>query len=144
MIATLNVVLFVLKAIETLAVLAILCLVVDFIYFEYTQWKIKDAAWKTKTDALLEKAHAEHEAVNQLLKDSREALVKAKVREDLRQQKSDEAWGSFFDDGYFRGFDDNGRLIYRGAAAPQEPDWEFYKNVDAVVDVQIFENTKEL
>jgi hypothetical protein len=146
-IVILNVVLFVLKFIEVLAILAITVLGVDFAYAEFIEWKHKESARKASVPVffdLAKVAHAEHAAVDKLLEDSRKKLADAKTRDELRQTKTDEAWGGFFNDDYYRGFDHDGQLLNRGAVAPSEPDWAIYGGTEQIAVVDILTNTKEL
>lgn len=126
MIMTLNALLFVLKAIEVLVVLAVLILSADFIYAEYVEWKRT-----ARKDAEVVAGDIVY-----LTPDQRKA--------NLRAAKEAEARESFFTDGYYINFDRNGQLIYRGATPPSDPDWSFYQSVDSHVDGQIFTNTEEI
>lgn len=151
MLTSLEIVLFVLKCFEVLAVLIIAIITVDFLCFEYQEWRKKNVEWAKTTERLLAaatvavaSATASHIAIDQLLEDSKVRLAEAKERDERRYQKEQEARQSFFDDGYFRGFDANGQLIYRGATAPSGQDWAFFEGQDKVADSQIFENTREI
>lgn len=133
MITTLDVLLFCLKVILALSVLAILLLGADYLWYEYSQWK-------RTTETARHRADKELSAVEKVRQDAVENLLKTRRRE----QKEAEAAKSFFMEDYFRGFDENGALIYRGATAPSDADWEFYKAVDNVADATIFTTTEEL
>lgn len=133
MVAILNALLIGLKFIEVLAVLGILAIGADYVVYEIAQSR--------STTERIPK-HSTSEKSTKLRVE--ELLDDAKAR--LRQQKEDEARAAdpFFEDGYFNGFDSDGRLIYRGSTAPSNVDWDFFAKVDARVDADIFENTKEL
>lgn len=144
MIVTLDIALFVLKTAFVLCLLAMIVLAADYLYYEYLTWKKRDAAWMAKTERLIVEQETAPLAVERLLEDSRVKLAEAKAKDELRRHKEWEARESFFNEGYFNGFDQTGQLIYRGATAPAGVDWEFYQTTDAIADAQIFENTREL
>lgn len=140
MIITLNVLQVILEIILGISIIGILIIGADYVYFEIAEMVKRDRVWLEIARHLIQNGHVESTHVDKLIEDSEEELRKTK----LRAEKEDEAWMGFFGEGYFRGFDEQGRLIYRGATAPMEPDWDFFTKVDAIVDNQIFTNTEEL
>lgn len=135
----LNVLLVILYVLEIIAVLAILVIAIDYIYYELTQAIQRERDWTYTARHLVQEAEEECAKVNQLIADSVADLEKAK----LRAAKENEARESFFKEDYFRGFDQNGHLIYRGATAPMEPNWDFFKVTDKIADGEIFANTED-
>lgn len=140
MIIFLNVLLVILEILLGISVLGIFIIGADYIYFEIALNAKSGRVWIEVSRTMIQNAQEEHAHVDTLLTESSEELRKT----ELRAEKEDEAWAGFFGEGYFRGFDEQGRLIYRGATAPMEPDWNFFTKVDAIVDGQIFTNTEEL
>jgi hypothetical protein len=140
MIISLIVLLVILKSVLALCIMTILLIAADFIYFEINTMVKRDRDWTNTSRHMIENANEETAAVNKLIDDSMANLRKAKIR----AEKEAEAWQSFSNEGYYRGFNKDGKLIYRGTSASSDPDWVFYNKVDEFVDGQIFTNTEEL
>lgn len=121
MITFLNGFVAVLKVIEVVAVTTILAIAIDFLFFDDKRCR--------------------NVKVEDQYKAQREA-EKNKLR--LIKELEAAATQSFFENGYVRGFDPNGSLIYRGARIPTQQAWEYYKLVDEFADSKIFEHTEVL
>lgn len=140
MITTLNALQIVLETLLVVCVLAILVIGADFVYFEFQQMVTRNRAWDEKARKMIYVARHEAANVDALIADSTAELKKAK----LRHEKEIEAWNDYLAGDYFRGFDEDGFLIYRGASAPCDPDWEFFTEIDKIADAAIFTNTEDL
>jgi hypothetical protein len=135
MILTLDVVLVILKVVFVLALVALLFLAIDLAVYEYVDREKRRAHSKALAVENAKRVVATLKRQAQLRVQAEKAAMAKKLFEEEP-----------YDLGFCMesGFDSEGRLLYRGTEAPSEPNWEFYKKIDAVVDSQIFENTEEL
>jgi hypothetical protein len=127
MISTLNVLLFWLKVLEFLCVMAILIIGVDLAWYTFDGWHQKTTRVKAEEAAK-----------------SKVQELKKRAQARLRNQKEAEAWDGFFKDGYVFGFDINGEFLYRGEHRfPTEKAEEYSREMDKRAADQIFENTED-
>lgn len=95
--------------------------------------RLKEAAKARETAKL-------QEDINKLKK-----ISQAKLREEKEASAAHEEllWG-FYDESYPRGFDRDGKLLYRGYTVAPEDVFDNYRKLDELADDLIYENTKEL
>lgn len=143
MVTSLNILLYVLKTIEVVAVLAIILIGIDLAVYLARDGKPahkKTGAIKNKLKVLSYKTKT---SVDRLLA-SPKKFKKERAKAKLRKAKEREAYESFFEESYVRGFDSNGTLFYRGMPAPTEKARVYYRMMDKLADQIIFDNTEVL
>lgn len=121
MIAFLNALLVVLYATLIIAVLAILVIGADLAYYTFDGWNREDRRIKNRANA-----------------QRRMAEMKKRAQDELRVRKEAEAAAGFFETKYFRGFDSNGSMYYRGHKVPTMAALEYYRKMDELADTQLF------
>lgn len=141
-IGLLTALLWFLKGILVLAVLAILVLGVDLAYYEYKGWKREDRRQKVLE---VKETSSDTPNVDRLIRN-------AKAQKLYHDNSKEAAWEGFFETTYIRGFENNGALRNYGAQVPTRKAFRFFQQMDELAasvvpnykDAAIFDKTEDL
>lgn len=141
-IGLLTVLLWFLKGILVLCILALFAIGVDLTYYEYKGWKTED-----RRQAILERKETSSDTPNV------DRLIRnAKGQQRYRDNSEELAWEGFFETTYIRGFENNGALRNYGVQVPTRKAFRFFQQMDELAasvvpgykDEAIFDKTEEL
>lgn len=147
LVTSLNILLFVLKSVEVLAVITILLIGIDLAFYMY---KDSHPTPRAKRRFFLHTAAGIVAGTIRMITEIKLYIDERSVRkEQIRviRAKEAEAHEGFFEDSYVVGFDSNGTMLYRGCQVLSEKGVSFNQamdDIDKLMDARIFDNTKEV